>query len=489
MKFLSLFFFPVFWTALFAADKPNVIIILADDLGTGDVKSFYAPSKVETPNIDQLVTEGMKFTQAYAPGSVCSPTRYGILTGMFPVRGPIRMAPAKYDSPLAIEVDSMSLPRFFKEQGYRTAGIGKWHLGYGENGITNWAGEIKPGPNDIGFDYHISLPTNHSDNFKSYVEGHRLLWLKEDITELSGKPELEQLTRYRYHDEVDSDLTAKAISFIEEHAEEPFFIYLALTAVHTHITPHVDFRGKSEIGQLGDYILELDHHVGSIMNTLEELKLADNTLLVFTSDNGGQKGDHRGAGKNLILRDESGEVAEKSKNAKNVARDEHGHKSNGDFRGFKGGNYEGGFRVPFVVRWPGRIPAGTTSEAMISLADFMATSAGFLGVELPPEAGGDSFDLSPDMRGEEVEAPIRTSVILQTGRNQLAYRSGDWKIVSTKKTVWEGDEARLPLTAFELYQLSEDPNETTDLADTHRRELRQLRRELLDQIKAGRTRD
>ena len=470
------------------AAKPNIVFILSDDVGIGDIKCCYPPSKVTTPNIDRLASQGMRFTQAYAPGAVCSPSRYALLTGSYPCRGPLKDQNAKYTSPLTIDTNMLTLPRFLKQQGYRTAHLGKWHLGYGETGITNWAGEIKPGALEIGFDYHLGLPTNHSDNFKTYVENHHLLWLKDSVTNLPGKPEISDLKKIRYDDEVDSTLTAKAIEFIKEKPDEPFFVYLALVAVHTHVTPNVKFRGTSEIGQLGDYINELDFHVGEIMATLKELGLEKNTILVFASDNGGQKNDFRNAGQNLHLRDDSMDVAEKAKHAKTVAREKFGHRTSGDFRGYKGDNYEGGHRVPFMVRWPGKIAAGTESDQIITLADTLGTVAGLLGQTLPDTAGPDSFDLSPVLLGKKIDGPARSTVIMQTGHNELAFRDGDWKIISTEPTQWTGREAHIPLGAFELYNLADDPAETTNLAERYPERTGEMRQHLLSLIKQGRSR-
>lgn len=488
MKTISILILSILPVIASGIQQPNVIIILADDVGIGDIKCYYEPSKVQTPNIDKLAADGMRFTQAYAPGSVCSPSRYGLITGFFPCRGPLKDQNARYTSPLSIDESSLTLPRLFKQQGYRTAHIGKWHLGYGETGITNWAGEIKPGPLELGFDYHLGLPTNHSDNFNTYVENHQLLWLKDEVTDLPGKPTKDQLTQIRYDDEVDTTLTAKAIEFIREDPDEPFFICLALVAVHTHVTPHEKFRGTSEIGQLGDYIHELDSHVGEIVATVKELGLSENTLIIFTSDNGGQKNDFRSAGKNLNLRVDSHNVAKKAKNAKTVAMKQFEHQTNGDFRGYKGSNYEGGFRVPFIASWPGEIPAGTESDQMIVLTDLLATSTGILGVELPKLAGGDSFDLSPVMFGEQVDGSIRNSAILQTGRNQLAFRYGDWKIVSTEETEWMGSKANIRLETLELYNLANDPLEENNLASQESERVAELHRLLLGQIAAGHSR-
>ncbi len=468
--------------------KPNIVFILSDDIGTGDIKCYYAPSKVTTPNIDKLATQGMRFTQAYAPGSVCSPSRYALITGSYPCRGPLRDRSARYTSPLTIGVDMLTLPKFLQQQGYRTAHIGKWHLGYGETGISNWAAELKPGPLEIGFDYHLGLPTNHNDNFKTYVENHGLRWLRADVTELPGKPTKAHLTNIRYDDEVDSTLTARAVEFMKENRGEPFFIYLALVAVHTHVTPHERFRGTSEIGQFGDYINELDYHVGEITAALEELELADNTILIFTSDNGGQKKDFHTAGKNLDLRSEAHDVAKKSKTAKTDALEKFGHRTNGDFRGYKASNFEGGFRVPFIVRWPGKVAKGAESDQVITLTDMLATTAGLLGQKLPESAGGDSFDLSPVMLGKSVDGPIRKTTILQTGRGLLAFRQGDWKLRFKKAPKWTGKKATFPDTSCELYNLADDPYEKTDLAESQPERVAEMQELLFDIIERGRTR-
>lgn len=487
MKTTALFLSLLISVSAMSAEKPNIIFILSDDVGTGDIHCFYPPSKMTTPNIDQLARQGMRFTQAYAAGSVCSPSRYALLSGEYPSRGPLRDAPARYNSPLAFGPDMLMLPEFLQQQGYRTAHLGKWHLGYGKTGITNWAGEIKPGANEIGFDYSLGLPTNHSDNFKTYVENHKLLWLKENVKELPAQPTVDQLIRIRYDDEVDSTLTAGAIDFIKENKDQPFFVYLALVAVHTHVTPNQKFRNTSEMGQLGDYINELDYHVGEIMATLKELNLADNTILFFASDNGGQETDFRSAGQNLHLRDESGDVALKAKTAKKDAAAA-GHKTNGDLRGYKGSTFEGGFRVPLIVRWPGRIEAGSESDQVITLADTFATIAGLLGQDLPESAAGDSFDLSPVLLGKQTNSPVRSTAILQSGKGVLAFRDGDWKIRFEEPPEWDGQNGTVLPAACELYNLAEDPFEQKDRAAQQPERVQLMKAHLLSLIKQGRSR-
>lgn len=445
-----------------ATQTPNIVIILSDDVGWGDM-SCYGAEMVRTRRIDQLAEQGMRFTHGYAPGSVCSPSRFSMLTGEYPCRGPIKTGAIGMSSLLAIRPDHVTLQRWLKGRGYDTAHIGKWHLGYGTEGITNWAGDLSPGPEDTGFDYHFGLVTNHNDNFKTYVEHNRLINLKPGVTELPGQPKEEHLTKMRMDDEVDSTLTAKACQFIREQRDGPFFLCLATVATHTHVTPAEPFRGTSEAGQLGDYIHELDHHVGEIDDTLQELGLADNTILIFTSDNGGQGNDHQTAGRNLRVSSERNDVCRKARTAKIDAR-ERGHRTCGDLRSYKGDIYEGGFRVPFVVRWPGHVPAGVVSDQTLCLSDMLATIAGFLNADLPPEAGGDSFDLSPVMLGYTVDTPPRQTTVLQSAGGHHALREGDWKLVVKAPTQWDGEKPTLPTEPLELYDLKSDPSETDDLA-------------------------
>ena len=224
------------------------------------------------------------------------------------------------------------------------------------------------------------------------------------------------------------------------------------------------------------------------MATLEELKLADNTILIFASDNGGQKRDHSSAGKNLHLRSEAQGVAEKSKTAKTIALEKFGHRTNGDLQGYKGGNHEGSFRVPFIVRWPGKIAKGSESDQVFSLTDMLATTAGLLDQELPKSAGGDSFDFSPVMLGKKVTGPIRKTLISQTGNGLLAFREGDWKLRFIKVRKSKGKKVNLLKAPLELFNLNDDPHEKTDLAEKHPKRVTQMRNHLLSLLKRGRTR-
>lgn len=465
------------------AEKPNIIIILADDVGIGDI-SCYGAEKVQTPAIDKLAEEGVRFVQGYAPASVCSPSRYGLLTGSYPCRGPIKSGAVQYKKPLTIDTDSVTLPLLLQQQGYRTAHIGKWHLGYGETTIENWAGELKPGPLEVGFDYHFGLVSNHSDKFNTYVENHHLIWLKDEVTDLEDVPAVDDLKKLRLHDEVDTTLTGKALEFIRNDHESPFFLYLGLVATHTHVTPAAPFRGSSDAGQLGDYLHELDFHVGEIIGELERLGIRDNTLVVFASDNGGQKMDYHTAGKGLHLKSEASDVRRKAKTAKQDAW-AMGHRTNSGLRDFKGSIYEGGFRVPFIVSLPETGTQGEDSAQVIALTDIYATIAGVLDVEIPAGNAVDSFDMSGILLKEMEHDVSRNGLILQSASGQLALRRGQWKYILMSPPDWEGEKVILPDEIGELYNLKDDPDESENLSSSRQSVAEEMHKELESLLEAG----
>ncbi len=390
------------------ATKPNILIILADDLGYGDVGCNGA-TKIKTPHIDRLAREGMRFTDAHAPASVCTPTRYGLLTGRYCWRTRLQKGTLGTSHPLLIEKGRMTLPSLLKGQGYRTAAIGKWHLGYGEARTVDWNRPLAPGPLEIGFDYHFGVPQNHNDNSRAFVENHDIVGRRpgEAFRIVPGQAIPDGLAQPRVDDQVDTTLTAKALGFIQDNRDRPFFLYFAPCAPHTHVTPAAKFRGTSEAGIYGDYIQELDAHVGRILETLDRLELAARTLVIFTSDNGAGLSDFRGGGvPELNLESDAGGVREKFQTAKRDAR-AMGHLANGDWRAGKGSAYEGGHREPFIARWPGRVPPATVSAETICLTDMLTTAASILGVKLPDNAGEDSQDILPALTGRPLREPIR----------------------------------------------------------------------------------
>jgi len=454
--------------------KPNIVFIMADDLGIGDV-SCYGATMIKTPNIDKLASQGMQFNRFYTAGATCSPTRHSVLTGRYPFRWP-EIATAKWDGNLLIDPSRMTVGSLLQQAGYKTAAIGKWHLGYGAKGKPNFGNILKPGPNELGFDYHWGIPRNHNDAMRGYMENNKLFGLDPDTPykKANNKKDtrVQGLLQEREDDKVNAVLTEKVLDFIKTNKEEPFFVYFTPTIAHTHITPDAPFRGTSEAGQYGDYVHELDSYVGTIMALLDELNLSENTILIFTSDNGGQLNDHWSAGIGLNLADESGEVAEKSKSAKTDAR-EMGHKTNLDLREGKSSPYEGGFRVPLIVRWPGKIASKTTSAKLVSSADFLATFSDLLGGKIPENNGEDSFSFSDALIGNKV-SQSRSDVALHS-KKARSFVDGNWKIVDFSYSSKKTDKSP------ELYNLLDDPSESNDLAIKEPERLNALKNKL-DQI-------
>ena len=432
-------------------DKPNVLFIFADDLGYGDL-SCYGAEKVKTPNIDRLADEGILFTDAHSAASLCSPSRYGLLTG----KAPWRLG--KKGNGYRVSPDDFNLGMLFDSQGYETAAIGKWHLGYGKD----WNKPPISGPLDVGFDYHFGVPTNHNDKYRCFIENGDIYGRKEgeDYRLVKGQQMPEGLAKPRVEDQVDTTLTKKAVEFIEKNHDSPFFLYFAPCCPHTHVTPAEKFRGTSQIGLLGDYIQELDHHVGTLIATLEKHNLRKNTLIIFTSDNGGSPKDFRGTdGTKLNLASTSGDILNKYKTAKIDAR-KMGHITNGVFKDGKGYPFEGGHRIPFIAAWPDRITPGTISKVPFSLTVILATAADLTKTELPTNAGEDSFSILPVLLGQS-ETGAREHLFIQgDGKdNAIAVCSGRWKLIAWKRGL---DHKSEPVN--QLFDLENDPGEKIDVA-------------------------
>lgn len=465
---------PTVWSAsgedTLASAKPNIIIIYADDLGYGDV-GCYGAKMIDTPNIDRLATQGMKFTDAHAAASLCSPSRYGLLTG----RSPWRLN--KRGNGYRLEEGRMTLASLLNSKGYRSAAIGKWHLGYSKD----WNQLPITGPLEKGFDYHFGVPQNHNDSTRAYIENHDLVGREPGVPYriVKGQEFPEGLAEPRIEDQVDTMLTSKVVDFIHDNAEVPFFVYFAPCAPHTHVTPAANFRGTSDAGTFGDHVQELDSHVGTIMRTLDELKIADNTLLIFTSDNGGNPKDFKGTQNvKLNLASDVGNIREKFKTARIDAR-KMGHYVNGPWHDGKGHPYEGGHRVPFIARWPGHIQANSSSDYLFNLTDMMATFADLHDVPLPDDAGEDSLTLLPVLLGQEPAAPAREAIfVLGDGKDDaIAVCSGRWKLIDRKRSQTK-----------ELYDLSVDRGETNDLAADNPDIVEQLAAALATARAKGRTR-
>ena len=479
---------------------PNIIYILTDDVGYGDV-GCYGATHVKTPNIDRLAKEGLRFTDAHATASVCTPTRYAFLTGRYAWRQPgTGIAPG--DSPALIKPGTVTVPSLLKSAGYRTGLVGKWHLGLGE-GKTDFNGEIKPGPLDLGFDSAFFIPATGDRVPCVFIEDRRVLgydpadpiqvsYGKKIGNEPTGKdPDVKLLIqggpghfdtvvngisrigfmtggqKARWVDQDIADtLTARAVKFIESNKAGPFFLYFTPHDIHEPMVPHPRFRGTSDCGWRGDVIHQLDWTVGQVLATLDRLKLATNTLVTFTSDNGGANKNTYDDGTNPL----------------------HGRqKPNGALRGFKGSLYEGGHRVPFIARWPARIPAGGTSSRLIGHVDTLATVAALTGQKLPADAGPDSFNVLPAWLGERTATPPRDHLVLQNNNpSPLALRQGDWILIQRGAGQRQQQGATGPV--FELYNLATDLSETNNLADSNPEKVKELAQRLDSLKTAGRSR-
>ncbi len=374
------------------ATKPNIILINADDLGYGDL-GCYGASKLQTPHIDRLAQEGRRFTDAHSASAVCSPSRYGLMTSQFPLRRNF-WGPSALNQELSIDTAQPTLGSVLKSAGYATAIIGKWHLGFG-SGKTDWNKPLKPGPLELGFDYYFGIPTVNSGPPFVYVENHDVVGYDANDPFVLGQTSETQrwpekggyaaiggatVAHQRYRDEeVAMTFAQKAVGWIKDRVKQdksqPFFLYLATTNIHHPFTPQPRFKESSQCGLYGDFVHELDWLVGEVLNTLDTLGIAESTLVVFTSDNGG-------------MLNNTGQEAWKA-----------GHRLNGKLLGFKFGAWEGGHRVPFIVRWPAKVPSGTESSALVSQIDLITTFANVAEATIPASAVIDGVNQLPEFIG------------------------------------------------------------------------------------------
>ncbi len=489
-------------------DRPNILFILADDLGYGDLSS-YGATAIQTPNIDRLAEEGVLFTDAHSPASVCTPTRYGFLTGRYCWRTWLKRSALSSDAPMLIEEDRPTVASVLGSAGYYTAHIGKWHLGFGREddyamnregqgepnswrsrkGGPDWNGELKPGPLEVGFDYFYGIPIVNSYPPYVFVENHRVAGLDPD--DLIGRMESRYLGEMeggkaaRWNDnELAPELTKKTVSLVENLAnqEQPFFLYYAPHQPHRPFTPNIRFKGGSQFGVYGDFIEELDWSVGEVLDALDRFGLAENTLVIFSSDNGGltdpaSSNAQRGAGY--------------GDGATPPAKPKVKHHANGPvLRGGKGDIWEGGHRVPFLARWPGRIKPGTRLGDTISLTDMLATFAAVAGAEPPPQAGPDSFNVLPTLLGPNLDDSARRPRVMQSGgiSGMLSIREGPWKLIDGQGGGGYRDGKTAPGEQPQLYNLDQDLGENTDVYVGHPEVANRLR-QLLHKIKVeGRSR-
>ncbi|MEJ6644615.1 MAG: arylsulfatase [Akkermansiaceae bacterium] len=495
-------------TQALSAEKPNIIVIMADDLGYGDL-SCYGATTFKTPNIDKLAASGQRFTSGYCSASTCTPTRYSFLTGTYAFRTPgTGIAPP--NGPLNIDQDTFTLPDLMQKAGYQTAVIGKWHLGLGEKDKgPDWNGDLKPGPQEIGFHYNFLLPTTNDRVPQVYVEGHRVLNLDpaDPLWVGNKKPSPDHPTGITHRDTLkmdwshghnatihngisrigfytgghkarfrDEDLAdkwvEKSVAWIEQNKDNPFFLFYASHDLHVPRIPHERFQGVTPHGFRADSIVQLDWTVGEIMKTLDRLKLTENTLIVFCSDNG------------PVLDD----------GYKDDAIEKIGsHEPAGPYKGGKYSVYEGGTRTPFITYWKGHIPAGT-SEQIVCTIDMAASFANLTGTLLPKDACLDSFDVLGALVGKE-GAKGRDVIIQQDngGKGNFGLRAGQWKLTHHDKKKAFNTKVKKNLTsndvpAFQLFDLSSDEAEKTNVIKEHPEVATRLKEILKTAIKEGRTR-
>lgn len=471
--------FPVNRVLAEEALKPNIIFILADDLGYGDVKSYNPDCKILTPNIDQLATQGMVFTDAHSGSSVSSPTRYGVLTGRYSWRTSLKKgAMWWYDKPLISE-DRTTMASMLKQQGYFTACIGKWHLGMNfptkdggkpvdttEFYNLDFSQTITGGPCDVGFDYYFGVD---APNFPPYcfIENRHTIGIPDTFYPVDYKRDMREgrgLANWEVKDILPT-IQEKACGFIEEQVikQQPFFLYLPLTSPHTPIVPSGEFKGFG-LNEYTDFVTQTDAVVGAVISILKKHKINNNTLVVFTSDNG------------CSYVADFGFLKEK------------GHNPSFKFRGSKSDLYDGGHRIPCIVCWPDHIRP-SIQEQTICLNDFMATFAAISRYELDSDEAEDSFDLSPILLDPDCEKVIREATVHHSGDGAFAIRQGKWKLLTISYSGgWS--EPRKPLEdgpKYQLYDMENDPGEQHNLYEKYPKIVNELESLLKKYIKEGRS--
>lgn len=460
----------VMMTGLDAAERPpNVVFIMADDLGWGDL-GCYGATHFETPACDRLAEEGMRFSDAHSPSAVCSPTRYSVLTGRYAWRSWLKNWVVMENHPLLVETERLTMGKLFQQAGYVTGCIGKWHLGWGDDVGVDFSGEVKPGPLEVGFDEFFGVPYSHNSGkaLRVYMRGRRIVGLPDGV---SYRSKAGMAKTMRNLEDTAMRLSDEAVAFIGRHKERPFFLYYPTTNIHFPLTPNGRFKGKTKAGVYGEFTIEFDWAVEQVMKALERHGLADNTIVVVTSDNGGRPTEGMG-----------------------------GHACNGPWRGTKRMIYEAGHRVPLIVKWPGKVMPGTVSDETVCLTDFFATFAGMLERHVPDDAGEDSRDIRPALFGDDVKEPLREATVHHSVCGQFAIRKGKWKLIegSGDGDYPQGDDGKMkvrhwgkietdadgqrlldyfdwePDDQHQLYDLENDPGETHNLAGQQPDKVREL---------------
>lgn len=466
------------WSFAHAATaKPNLIYVLCDDLGYGDVKCLNPRGKIATPCLDKLATGGMIFTDVHSSSSVCTPTRYGIMTGRYNWRTKLQSGVLGGLSPRLIEPGRLTVAQLLKNQGYHTAAIGKWHLGMDwaklpEKEVSelsietpaqvrsvDYAQPIKNGPTAVGFDFYFGISASLDMVPYTYIENDRVTKLpivEKDfplfLGRTQGKCRLGPAAPDFEVADVLPTLTAKAIDYVKARAADakagkPFFLYLPLTSPHTPVAPTQEWQGKSGLNHYADFVMQTDHSIGQLLTALEQHGLAENTLVIVTSDNGcSPQADFPG----LLAK---------------------GHNPSAEFRGHKADIFDGGHRVPFLVRWPARVRAGGRSDQLLCLTDFMATVAEISGAKLPANAAEDSVSFLPALLGN-ASAPLREAVVHHSINGSFSIRQGKWKLLLCQDSGgWSDPRPGQPkanyLPPVQLFDLDKDIGEQVNVQDKY----------------------
>ncbi|MEM9858890.1 MAG: arylsulfatase [Bacteroidota bacterium] len=480
--------------------KPNIIVIYTDDQGYGDVGALNPLAKFNTPNIDRIANEGIKFTDGHSSDAVCTPSRYSLLTGRYSWRTSLKKGVLGADGTCLIEKDRMTIASLLKENGYNTAIVGKWHLQMqfvGRKGTgRNWSAPFTQGPTEYGFDYFFGIPASMNYGILTYLENDKVLdpptmWTKKksvldprsfrnavkpgdyrmtppykDSPE-KGRWWVEVAPSFK-DEQVLETFASKAVDYIDKMAgdDKPFFLYLPLTSPHLPHCTHPDFKGRSNCGNYGDFMEETDYRVGQVLDALEANDIVGQTLVIFSSDNGAET--------NYLYHQEV-----------------YDHASNLHFKGGKRDIYEGGHHVPYLMRWPEVITPGALSDLPVCQTDYLATIAAIIGVNLQDSEGEDSYNLLPVLKGEKYNDLLRGPIIHHSSSGHFAIRQGKWKLNmlrgsggSLKPVFLDFSNEAAP---YELYNLNEDPGETRNRYFEYPEIVDRLKQKLTNIINTGRS--
>ncbi len=481
---------PLSTSEINSAEQPNIIYILADDMGQGDSTVYNANSKIATPNLERLAQEGMTFSNVHTSSSVCTPTRYGIITGRYSWRTSMKNGVLGGYSRHLIDPKRETVPSLLKKNGYATAMIGKWHLGMdmastdgkeikGHDGKNaDLSQPIKNGPNTNGFDYYFGIAASLNHSPHAFIENDRvqgeMVYLGDNKTKkragIDGK--LGWAAKGWRQDNVQNTFIDKTIAWIDDHKKsgstKPFFIYLPLNSPHSPLAPSEKFIGKSGLSPHGDFTMEMDYEIGRLLNKLDEMKLSDNTLVIFTADNG------------------------TSPKAKLEPMQAQGHFSSMDYRGLKGSLFEGGHRVPFIARWPGKIKAKSASDFHASTVDLMATIADITGAKLADNVAEDSVSMKAVLLGQATDSSKR-GIIYHSDAGYYSIRQGDWKLIlhegggTRRNNPKDQNNPVKNASNLQLFNMVDDPTERVNVQAKHPERVSGLVRLLAQHVKRGRS--